>query len=154
MKSYEPVYNISFTDQCIKDSPIQNPAIKKIFKPVIKDVISRKLNQTKNSLVKIKKTNTKVEKVYSTKSGINRISKELKPIFDIFLTGFKEKSPQSCWLWTRGKNEKGRGVFTIKGVKYAANRISYYYFTGIKPKGWVLHTCKNLHCVNPRHLSN
>lgn len=72
----------------------------------------------------------------------------------------------SCWLWRGVKNPQKYGMFSYKGSKVCAHRMSYSLFVGTIPKGlFIDHDCHNkdlscqgelecIHrsCVNPQHL--
>ena len=78
------------------------------------------------------------------------------------LKKFMEKvvATQSCWWWTGAKSKSYRtghrifyGVVTIKRQMYYAHRVSYMLHYGTIPDGmYVMHTCDNPMCVNPKHL--
>jgi hypothetical protein len=62
-----------------------------------------------------------------------------------------------CWEWTAAKNEYGVGKMGAGGrggSTLAAHRFAYKLAYGEIPadKQWILHTCKNLSCCNPKHL--
>lgn len=66
------------------------------------------------------------------------------------------KTKNGCWLWCGPVNNVGYGL--IHGGKGEPKMITvhravakYYCKWDIQGKE-VLHTCKNLHCVNPDHL--
>ena len=76
-----------------------------------------------------------------------------------FETRFWEKvdksgGPNSCWNWTGGKREDGRGQSRLNGKSVSAPRVSYYLKHGKFPENgkWVLHKCDNPSCVNPDHF--
>ncbi len=67
----------------------------------------------------------------------------------------KVKITKHCWLWIRGINSGGYGVFEFHDNSLRAHRFSYELFVGpIKPGYCILHRreCGNRNCVNPHHL--
>lgn len=57
------------------------------------------------------------------------------------------KGSEECWLWQGGRNGDCYGYFKQR----RAHRLAYYLTYG-QPKHFVLHTCRNRLCCNPKHL--
>lgn len=67
----------------------------------------------------------------------------------------KVDATTGCWLWQRGKNNRGYGRIWLgskQGRDYA-HRVSYRVFNGEIPEYMeVCHKCDTPACVNPEHL--
>jgi hypothetical protein len=70
-----------------------------------------------------------------------------------FLSKVKNTRTKGCWLWD-GLTfwETGRARATFGKNSFAAARVAYVLFKGPIGDKWVLHTCDNVLCVNPKHL--
>lgn len=66
----------------------------------------------------------------------------------------KSGGEDACWLWIAHRNENGYGTFGWKGNNSEkAHRVAYELAYGVAPEQlYVLHTCDNPPCVNPKHL--
>lgn len=64
------------------------------------------------------------------------------------------KTEHGCWVWTGSLDTNGYATISIKGKSTLAHRVSYTEFTKKEiPEGYVLdHLCRNIRCVNPKHL--
>lgn len=59
-----------------------------------------------------------------------------------------------CWNWVAGKDRLGRGQIRWEGENKRAHKVSYELNKGSIPDGFqVSHTCGNLSCINPKHLT-
>jgi hypothetical protein len=64
------------------------------------------------------------------------------------------KSHNDCLMWIGRRNEKGYGEFYVDGRTWKAHRIAFLIEHGFLPEGFqISHTCANVWCVNPNHLT-
>ncbi len=67
----------------------------------------------------------------------------------VFIRGEDE-----CWEYFGGTLDKrGKGRFHFKGHKYNAQRFAFALEYEYMPEEDVIHTCNNISCVNPKHLT-
>lgn len=66
----------------------------------------------------------------------------------------KVEKTDSCWLWTRSKNQYGYGTFSVgSDQRWLAHRYAWTVLVGQIPSGAELdHICHVHNCVNPEHL--
>ncbi len=62
------------------------------------------------------------------------------------------KGEDDCWEWLGGRNHH-YGLFQMNMKVYRTHRLSYEFTYGSIPEGlYVLHSCNNPPCCNPKHL--
>ena len=65
----------------------------------------------------------------------------------------KKTEEDSCWEWQRATNAQGYGWLWWVDYNRLAHRVVWELTQGSIPDGlFVLHTCDNPPCVNPKHL--
>ena len=65
----------------------------------------------------------------------------------------KVEKTETCWLWTKSKNQYGYGTFGVGQDSWLAHRYSWTQLVGPIPEGLHLdHICHAHNCVNPEHL--
>ena len=67
----------------------------------------------------------------------------------------KVETPDTCWLWTGAKNDRGYGtVWDLeRRSRVYVHRALFQLLVGPIPEGLELdHLCRNPGCVNPAHL--
>lgn len=81
---------------------------------------------------------------------------------EVLWSKIEKRKEDECWNWIGYKNEQGYGRVQINEFSYYAHRVIYamVYPDTIEwraPKnstesGFILHTCDNPSCCNPKHL--
>lgn len=61
--------------------------------------------------------------------------------------------PERCWLWNDKQQVQGYGRYRWQGKTRGSHVVAYMMSNNIEQlDGWVLHTCDNNLCCNPKHL--
>ncbi len=70
-----------------------------------------------------------------------------------FWSKVDRRGPDECWPWTRCKNQRGYGLFSIKNRHFSASRVLMMAIYGPQPKHiFACHSCDNPSCCNPAHI--
>lgn len=74
-------------------------------------------------------------------------------LLEVFWSRVTIADGDRCWVWQRGKNTGGYGVFSHRRRQIAAHRFAWELANGPIPVGLqVLHRCDNPACVRVGHL--
>lgn len=80
---------------------------------------------------------------------------ELKPKdLSRFWAKVKKDDPDKCWNWQASTDEWGYGKIAFGRLLMGAHRLSYLIHNESLVGGVVMHSCDNVLCVNPLHLSH
>lgn len=74
--------------------------------------------------------------------------------YDEFLA-MRQQETDDCILWPHGKSSNGYGQIWVSGQQASTHRLSCEMAHGAPPTPehtGAAHSCRNRHCLNPRHL--
>lgn len=86
--------------------------------------------------------------------GVIRRYPNNTPARERFWAKVSKGLPDECWLWTAGTSRDGYGWFApFSHGDMPAHRYAYQLLAGPIPDNLTLdHLCRNILCVNPKHL--
>lgn len=66
----------------------------------------------------------------------------------------RSAGPDGCWPWLLSTHRRGYGQMSHGKANWKTHKVAFLISGGIltDEKPWVLHSCHNPICVNPRHL--
>ncbi len=93
---------------------------------------------------------------YRTGDALTPLVRARGSLAERFWPRVRSGGPDECWEWTGacGDGLDGYGRVGMDGRVLRTHRVAYELTYGPIPDGlWVLHSCDNPPCCNPRHLS-
>lgn len=67
---------------------------------------------------------------------------------------YRKAGPDECWVWTAARTKRGYGSIFFQGRDELAHRVAWVLAGNAMPQlpQVIDHICKNLGCINVRHL--
>lgn len=77
-----------------------------------------------------------------------------RPVIDRLWEKVDKLGDDDCWLWGGANGNKTRPpTISSEGKQLIAYRVVFENYYRLLDDGeWVLHTCNNVNCMNPKHL--